>query len=352
MVFTTERIVCSLADLLYNFDQIPGGAAHHVDFFETNGALSEIEMSRAFLLLAQGVQYLHNVQRRLHVNICPESVVITSSGLWKLCGFGFSLDFAQGDLQRIASPYFLKQGNRDVRLEPDLMFAAPECTDGGYNPPGTRYLSPACDAFSLSLLFYEVYRFNLRMSSRDRAHFVPTVNITYNDASQHILALDALRQADYSFLPSGIDRLITNLLQLNTQVRLNINDIVTNAYFVTGSQAVINTLESIGGKDIGTQSSQLLALERQIGDFPARVLKFIVLPTVGLLCIQNPALWEFALSLHETLSKLMPVEQYKVIAAPYIAAGLAVTTPPETVQSFLFNIKFVARTFDSQFFQV
>eukprot|EP00981_Chlorochromonas_danica_P003586 scaffold662_cov281-Ochromonas_danica.AAC.1 len=351
LVFTTERIVCSLADLLGEFEQVPGGHAIHSDFFDQNGLFSEIEISRAFLLLSQGIQYLHNVQRRLHLNISPESVVITAAGCWKLCGFGFSLDFAQGDLQRIASPYFLKSNNKEVRLEPDLRFCAPECTDGGFNPPGTRFLTPASDAFSLGLMFYEVYRYNLRMSPHDRLSYRPTVPISGNDANQHIMALDTLRSADYSFLPNGIDSVIGGLLQMNVQVRSTITDVVNNPFFAMGAQAVINTLESIHSKDIGTQSSQLISLEKQIADFPIRVLKFIVLPTVGQLCLSQPALWEFSLPLHETLSKAMTIDQYKPIAAPYIAAGLAVTTPPETVQSFLWHIKFIANTFDTIFFQ-
>jgi serine/threonine protein kinase len=341
-----------LADLLYKFEQVPGDQIYQSEFFD-DGILSEIEISRAFLLLAQGVQYLHNVQRRLHLNITPESVVITASGFWKLCGFGFSLDFAQGDLQRIASPYYLKSNNnKEVRLEPDLRFLAPEFTDGGYNPPGTRYLTSASDAFSLSLLFYELYRFNLKLSLRDRAMYAPCLNITDNDAAQHLMALELLRQMDYTFLPNGIDRLITGLLQLNTQMRSSMTDIASNAYFVTGTQAVINSLETINMKDIGTQSSLLVSLESQLSNFPTRVLRFIFLPTIGHLGLTNPALWEFAMQLHEALSQLMPIDQYRSIATPFIAAGLAVTGQPETIQTFLFSMKFIAKTFDTMFFQV
>ena len=35
IVFTTERVVCSLADLLKAFDHIAGGAAVHFDFFNS-----------------------------------------------------------------------------------------------------------------------------------------------------------------------------------------------------------------------------------------------------------------------------------------------------------------------------
>jgi SCY1-like protein 2 len=146
-----------------NFENVPTGAAEHAQFFDSGAALSEMEISRGLLNIAQAVQYLHTVQRKLHLNITPESIVITATGQWKLCSFGFSLGFQQGEQQRLASPYFLQAvapatAALITRLEPDLRYAAPECTDGGLNPPGVRYLTPVADVFSLGILFYEIYR--------------------------------------------------------------------------------------------------------------------------------------------------------------------------------------------------
>ena len=44
VVFTTERVVCSLADLLRSFDHIAGGAAAHFDFFNSGAVLSNANM--------------------------------------------------------------------------------------------------------------------------------------------------------------------------------------------------------------------------------------------------------------------------------------------------------------------
>lgn len=115
IVFSTERILCSLSDLLTNFEHIPAGSsgsgfAELSGFIDNNNnsSISETEISRGLFNIAQGLQYLHTVQRRLHMNVTPECVVITSSGQWKLCGFGLSLSFAQGEQMRIASPYFMQ----------------------------------------------------------------------------------------------------------------------------------------------------------------------------------------------------------------------------------------------------
>ena len=102
--------------------------------------MSEMEISRGLLNLTEGLQYLHNVQRKLHLNIAPDSVVITMEGKWKFCSFGLSLSFQQGETLKLASPYFLKldPNAHILRLEPDLRYAGVEVATGGYDPKGIR----------------------------------------------------------------------------------------------------------------------------------------------------------------------------------------------------------------------
>lgn len=352
--------MCSLADILNNFENVPSGHTLHSDFFDESGTVSELEVSRAFLSLAEGLQFLHNVQRRLHLGISPESVVITANGKWKLCGFGFSLSFQQGDQQRIASPYFLKAGGHQsasgttgsVRVEPDLQYQPPETTDGGYNPPGVRYLTPQTDSFALAMLMYDVYRYNIGCSQRDRHLFQASLCISNNDVNQHLIVFENLQRLDFSFLLPGIDRLIMGLLQLNLQFRMTISDIVSSTYFVTGNQQIITTLETLHTRDVGTQSSQLLTLIHQLDTFPLRILKFTALPCIGKLCLQNPLLWEYALPLHKLLARLLGREQYKPLAAPYIAAGLTANSSTECTHAFLSSLDFIQESFDQTFFAV
>jgi SCY1-like protein 2 len=352
IVFTTERIVCSLADIVNHFQGIEGGFSSHEDFFEDYGAVSEMEISKGLLSLAEGLQYLHNVQRKLHLNITPESVVISGNGQWKLCGFGFNLTFIQGDQQRLASPYFLKASpiSHGVRLEPDLRYSGPECTDGGFNPPGIRYLTPASDLFSLGLLAYEMYRYNLKDIPERNSHRC-VLTLTNNDVLQHHFALDALKALDFSFLPSGVSQLVIGLLQLNVMVRLTTADIINNQYFVSGSLAVLNMIEHMHSRDVGTQSSQLISLQGQLGSFSSRILYLNVLPSICKLCLVNSALWVYAMPLHVFISQQVSKERFKQYAGPTMANGLAVTTPTETQQAFLNNIQFIAGMFDREYFQ-
>ena len=43
------------------------------------------------LQIAEGLQFLHADANLVHRNVCPETVVLTESGSWKLSGLGFAM---------------------------------------------------------------------------------------------------------------------------------------------------------------------------------------------------------------------------------------------------------------------
>ena len=140
--FVTERIICSLADILNHFDGVPGGYQKCSNFFESNGTLSEVEISRGLLNITEALQFMHHIQRKLHTCVSPENIVIVPSGQWKLCGFGHAISFVPDDF-KAASPYFIAPQNsvNIIRLEPDLRYCSMEMTFGGYNPTNARYVN-------------------------------------------------------------------------------------------------------------------------------------------------------------------------------------------------------------------
>ena len=42
-----------------------------------------------FAKIAEALHYLHTNERMLHLNVSPQSIVITKKGAWKLTGLGF-----------------------------------------------------------------------------------------------------------------------------------------------------------------------------------------------------------------------------------------------------------------------
>lgn len=69
--------------------------------------------------------------------------------------------------------------------------------------------------------------------------------MTQNDAQQHHHALSTLQGTDFSFLPPGMATMVTTMMQMNVQFRATTADIVSNNYFVSGTQALLNMVETM-----------------------------------------------------------------------------------------------------------
>ncbi len=75
-------------------------------------------MARGLCHLAEALQYVHYVKRRLHLGLSPDAVFISQEGVWKLGGFGFSLSLAPHESGPNAStvcPYYVGPIARKVR---------------------------------------------------------------------------------------------------------------------------------------------------------------------------------------------------------------------------------------------
>lgn len=173
-----------------------------------------------------------------------------------------------GDQPRLASPYFMKDASTAglvAPLEPDLRYAAPECTEGGTNPPGVRYLTPAADMFALGVLFYEFYRFY----GAPQSLYTHAVSLSDNSVPQHSYALDALKGLNFSFLSNdnrhSLSRLLQGLVNLDGAMRFTVADVTSDAHFCSGAHALLNAVDNLGSKDIGTQSTQIITLARCVG---------------------------------------------------------------------------------------
>ena len=97
----------------------------------------------------------------------------------------------------------------------------------------------------LTLRQQQLLRFNLKYSTNERGYNKPLVPVTNNDAQQHHIALSTLAGVDFAFLPGGLVAIVSGMMQMNTQLRSTSSDVVSNTYFVSGTQAVLNMIESM-----------------------------------------------------------------------------------------------------------
>jgi len=346
-------VLYSLADLLAHFEHIPGGFSWHSNQLDDLGGILEVEISRGLLNIAEGLLFLQNVQRRLHLSISPESIVVTPGGMWKLCGFGFSLAFHHDEYQ-IASPYFFhnsNSANKGIRLEPDLNYSAPELSQGGGS--AIRYVSAASDFYSLGLVAFETYRYNLKYLKEGKKNFSTLLNIKDNNLNQHQAVTAALLSSlDMTAIPNGVSQLVLGMLQVSPTSRISPNDIINNSYFHSGPIAILRSLDHMHTRDIGSQASQLSALPAQISTFPPRILEATILPAIGRVCCLQPPLWVYALPLYAHISERVALPAFQRVAGPAFMEGLAVTHPPETMTAFIKHLNLILDKFDLEFFRV
>jgi serine/threonine protein kinase len=90
MVFVTEPIFGSLANMLTQFRDVPSTPE------ERSGAvLSPLEIKYGLNHIADTLHFLHQEARLAHCNLNPGSVFVTRDGGWKLAGFEFAGGIAE-----------------------------------------------------------------------------------------------------------------------------------------------------------------------------------------------------------------------------------------------------------------
>lgn len=85
MVFVTEPIFGSLANMLTQFRDVPAAPEDR-----SGAVLSTLEVKYGLCHIADTLHFLHSEARLAHCNLNPGSVNVTKDGGWKLAGFEFA----------------------------------------------------------------------------------------------------------------------------------------------------------------------------------------------------------------------------------------------------------------------
>ncbi|KAF7338639.1 Protein kinase domain-containing protein ppk32 [Mycena venus] len=140
LIFATEPILSSL-EL-----SIPG-AGRHTPLVE----LDEVEIQKGILQICKGLSFLHSSAQLIHSNIGPESIIINSSGDWKIAGLGLTIPLMTpggGGPTRWEFPTF--DGHVPAYIQRSFDYMAPEYALD-------EQLVTASDMYSLGCLIYAVH---------------------------------------------------------------------------------------------------------------------------------------------------------------------------------------------------
>jgi len=114
IAFVTEPVEKSLADIIDNKR-------------DEEIRCDEVELKLHLLELIEGLIFLNETTKTVHLNLCPDNIFITTSGNWKIGGFGFMIQQQQGDIT--SDNITLSRAVIENTINPSIQYCGPEFFD-------------------------------------------------------------------------------------------------------------------------------------------------------------------------------------------------------------------------------
>ncbi|GMP79036.1 hypothetical protein CsSME_00034736 [Camellia sinensis var. sinensis] len=259
MAMVTEPLFASVANALGNVDNIAKVPK------ELKGMeMGLLEVKHGLLQIAESLNFLHSNARLIHRAVSPESILITSSGAWKLGGFGFAISADQsGDVANVQAFHYSEYDVEDslLPLQPSLNYTAPELVR-------SKTSSVGCfsDIFSFGCLAYHLIACKPLFDCNNNVKMYMN-NLTY------------LSSGPFSSIPAELVPDLQKMLSANETSRPTALDFMSSPFFRNDTRLrALRFLDHMLERDNMQKSEFLKALSDMWKDFDSRVLRYKVLP--------------------------------------------------------------------------
>ncbi|XP_059449975.1 SCY1-like protein 2 A [Corylus avellana] len=260
MAMVTEPLFASVANALGNVENVLKVPK------ELKGMeMGLLEVKHGLLQMAESLDFLHNNARLIHRAISPENVLITSSGAWKLGGFGFAIstDQISGDMANVQTFHYAEYDVEDsvLPLQPSLNYTAPELVRSKASSTGR-----SSDIFSFGCLAYHLIA---RKPLFD----------CHNNVKMYTNTLTYLSNEAFSSIPPELVPDLQRMLSVNESFRPSAMDFTGSPFFRNDTRLrALRFLDHMLERDNMQKSEFLKALSDMWKDFDSRVLRYKVLP--------------------------------------------------------------------------
>uniref|UniRef100_A0A0D9V2X3 Protein kinase domain-containing protein n=1 Tax=Leersia perrieri TaxID=77586 RepID=A0A0D9V2X3_9ORYZ len=260
MAMATEPVFASVANALGCLDNVSKVPK------ELKGMeMGLLEVKHGLLQVSETLDFLHNNAHLAHRAISPETVFITSSGSWKLGGFGFALsvDQATGSLTSTQQFHYSDYDVEDTALplQPSLNYTAPELVRSGESKVGS-----ACDIFSFGCLAYHL------VARR------PLLDC-HNNVKMYMNSLTYLTSEAFSNIPTELVVDLQRMLSVDVAARPSAMAFTGSSFFRDDTRLrALRFLDHLLERDNMQKTEFLKALSDMWKDFDSRVLRYKVLP--------------------------------------------------------------------------
>ncbi|EXC32462.1 SCY1-like protein 2 [Morus notabilis] len=304
MAMVTEPLFASVANALGNVENIAKVPK------ELKGMeMGLLEVKHGLLQIAESLEFLHSNARLIHRAIAPENVLITSSGAWKLAGFGFavSTDQATSDTANLQPFHYAEYDVEDsiLPLQPSLNYTAPELVR-------RKSASAGCpsDIFSFGCLAYH----SIARKSLFDCH---------NNFKMYMNTLTYLSSETFSCIPSELVPDLQRMLSANEASRPTAIDFTGSRFFLNDTRLrALRFLDHMLERDNMQKSEFLKALSDMWKDFDSRVLRYKVLPP---LCaeLRNLVMQPMILPMVLTIAEAQDKNDFELSTLPALVPVLS-----------------------------
>ncbi|KAG0492943.1 hypothetical protein HPP92_006341 [Vanilla planifolia] len=303
MAMVTEPLFASVANTLGNLENVITVPK------ELKGMeMGLLEVKHGLLQIAESLDFLHNNAHLIHRAISPETVFITSSGAWKLGGFGFAIpvDQASSGLTSTLTFHYPEYDVEDsiLPLQPSLNYTAPELVRSKFNTVGC-----AADLFSFGCLVY---------------HLVARKPLLecHNNVKMYMNTLTYLSSEAFSRITPELVADLQRMLSMNDTSRPSALEFTGSSFFRDDTRLrALRFLDHLLERDNMQKTEFLKALSDMWKDFDSRVLRYKVLPP---LCaeLRNMVMQPMILPMVLTIAESQDKNDFEISTLPALVPVL------------------------------
>lgn len=311
MALVTEPLFASVANTIGHLDNVSKLPAELKSM-----EMGLLEVKHGLLQIAESLDFLHSNASLIHRAISPENVYITSSGAWKLAGFGFAIpiDQASSGLTSTQAFHYPEYDVEDsiLPLQPSLNYTAPELVRSQSNT-----VNSSADIFSFACLAYHLI---VRKPLLD----------CHNNVKMYMNSLSYLSSEAFSLIPQELIVDIQRMLSMKETSRPSAMEFTGSSFFRDDTRLrALRFLDHFLERDNMQKTDFLKALSDMWKDFDARILRYKVLPP---LCaeLRNLVLQPMILPMVFTIAKSQDKNDFELSTLPALVPVLT-TASGETL---------------------
>ncbi|XP_038717562.1 SCY1-like protein 2 isoform X1 [Tripterygium wilfordii] len=288
MAMVTEPLFASVANALGNVENV-ANVPKELQGME----IGLLEVKHGLLQIAESLDFLHNNARLIHQALSPENVFITSSGAWKLGGFGFTISADQASRDSSVQPFHYAEYDVEdsaLPLQPSLNYSAPELIQSK-----TPSVGCSSDIFSFGCLAYHLITHK------------PLFDC-HNNVKMYMNTLTYISSEAFSSIPPELVPDLQRMLSPKESFRPTAFDFTGSPFFRDDTRLrALCFLDHILERDNMQKSEFLKALSDMWKDFDPCVLRYKVLPP---LCaelrnlVMQPMILPMVLTIAESQDKV------------------------------------------------